>query len=354
VSHKPVSPALHIARKHQSAPSEHFADKAIKQAAEEIDGGRWIPEIDDDAMDGLGLSLGLGQGGTATGNPDMTFAGFQKEAIATRDLNQLAKHPRVIEALERMKREAEEAKSPQERIEKLWAIHETNELAAEKDKWDGQERWEGKENEEMRHGRIMRPQDFCEELFKVIGRDRVLLSTHIVFETERSKTGVSGMYVKNPLWQGDPMIAPQYVNAQVANLRKAAEGKQTEARKLRAAKQNALADKASKEAFEILQAATELRVEQVAEEQDRPPEFLRVATVQWPLSTEWMVMSFTEYGVPKRAKYLGWRTALLTMVRTRAITEEEAHRAFPVGSGPAGDWYLEQLWMRRNEESVVQ
>jgi hypothetical protein len=66
-----------------------------------------------------------------------------------------------------------------------------------------------------------------------------------------------------------------------------------------------------------------------------------------------MVMHFNEYGVPTAAKYLGWRTALLTMVRSRVITEEEAHQAFPVGSGPAAGWYLEQLYRIRNPGKTV-
>lgn len=84
------------------------------------------------------------------------------------------------------------------------------------------------------------------------------------------------------------------------------------------------------------------------------PELLRVGTLQWPCGTEWMVMNFDKYGVPTTAKYLGWRTALLTMVRCGAITEGEAHKAFPVGSGEAASWYLEQLMMLRNEAGIVQ
>ena len=38
------SAAVVIARKHQSAPGEHFAERAIKQAAEEISQGRYIAE----------------------------------------------------------------------------------------------------------------------------------------------------------------------------------------------------------------------------------------------------------------------------------------------------------------------
>jgi hypothetical protein len=82
------------------------------------------------------------------------------------------------------------------------------------------------------------------------------------------------------------------------------------------------------------------------------PEFLRVGTLQAPLGTEWMMMNFDEFGVPTSPMYVGWRTALLTMMRARVITEGEAHTAFPVGSGPAAEWYLQQLYMMRNGETV--
>jgi hypothetical protein len=96
----------------------------------------------------------------------------------------------------------------------------------------------------------------------------------------------------------------------------------------------------------MIQTATEMLLEREAYEAETP-ELLRVGTLQAPLGTEWMMMNFDEFGVPTTAKYVGWRTALLTMVRAGAITEEEAHRAFPVGGGPAAEWYLQQLYDRR-------
>jgi hypothetical protein len=67
-----------------------------------------------------------------------------------------------------------------------------------------------------------------------------------------------------------------------------------------------------------------------------------------------MIMDFTEWGAVYAAKFIGWRTALLTMIRCRAITEAQAHKAFPIPSGPAAAWYLEQLQMIRDEEGTVQ
>jgi hypothetical protein len=79
----------------------------------------------------------------------------------------------------------------------------------------------------------------------------------------------------------------------------------------------------------------------------------QVGTLQWPCSTEWMIMRFDAYGVPTTAKYLGWRTALLSMVRLGVISEKEAHQAFPLGTGAASAWYRQQLWEWRNERGVV-
>ena len=75
---------------------------------------------------------------------------------------------------------------------------------------------------------------------------------------------------------------------------------------------------------------------------------MQVATLQWPLGTEWMQMHFNEYGVPTTAKFLGWRTALLSMIMLRVITEQEAHKAFPVTPNPASLWYRAQLYQIRN------
>lgn len=78
---------------------------------------------------------------------------------------------------------------------------------------------------------------------------------------------------------------------------------------------------------------------------------VQVGTVQYPCGPEWMVMKFNEYGVPTTAKYLGWRTALLSMITLGVITEKEAHKAFPLSEGPASAWYREQLAMMKKPES---
>jgi hypothetical protein len=79
---------------------------------------------------------------------------------------------------------------------------------------------------------------------------------------------------------------------------------------------------------------------------------VQVGTLQYPLGTEWMILRFNEHGVPTTAKYLGWRTALLSMITLGVLTEKEAHKAFPVGEGPASAWYREQLMMLRSKNQA--
>lgn len=346
------TPAMIIARRHQSAPATHWADKEIMKAAEEIDGGRYIPDAGanpEAALDGLGLSLGFGTGNTATGKKPTL-----EEFRATRDLNELGRHPRVVEALERLKREQEQATNPQEAIEKAWMLHELTAESVKGQKWDGQQRWEGKENEEMRHGRLLTPQQFHGELCKVIGTERVLLSPHAVKVSPNDKSARVGLYIKNPEWTpGTPEAVKVYKQEEAKDLRERGEAELVKAKRLRASGHNAEADRTFNMAGEMAKAATEILMELSAEAQLAPKEFLRVGTLQWPLGTEWMVMNFNQYGVPTTAKYLGWRTALLTMVRTRVITEREANKAFPVGSGHAADWYSQQMQTMRNDGATI-
>lgn len=352
MSHARQSPAMHIARKHQSAPKEHWADKEIKKAAVEIDEGRYVAEPSaETTLDGLGLALGMGKGRVAMGQ-ELTFNDFRSEAIATRDMNELGRHPRVLEAIDRMKREYEEAKNPQEAIEKAWAMRELNQQSAEGSKWDGQERWEGAENEEMRQGELLTPIAFYERLVKVIGRERVLLSHHAVKTHPDAKSARVGLYIRNVNWAGDSDQKREYAQLKADELKKTGMEEMIKGKRYRIAGLSAMADKSMNLAAEMAEQATRILMEQSAQEQIEP-EFLRVGTLQWPLGTEWMIMAFDEYGVPTQAKFLGWRTALLTMIRSGCLTEDEAQQAFPVASGPASAWYLEQLYMRRNNGNTV-
>jgi len=240
-----------IPTEHQSAPKEHWMNKELAAAAEEIDKGQFTPKL---------------------ANDDYFYLGEEQL---------LWQHPRVIEALERLKSEIRESKNPQELLEKKHMLHEMNEMAAQKDCWDGQGRWIGKDNEQERQGEILAPAQFMRRLEKVIGRGRVELHQYAIM-------GRVALLIKDP--EPSSLIMQPY----------RAHGK------------------------------------------------IQVGTLQWPLGTEWMVMAFTEYGVPKYAKFLGWRTALLSMITLHVITEEEAHKAFPLREGQhASMWYRQQLYELR-------
>jgi hypothetical protein len=351
MSNKSVTPAVHIPRKHQSAPKTHWADTEILKAALEIDEGRYVPEHDpngESALDGLGLSLSAGTArGVGTGERRTL-----EEMQFTREMNELGRHPRVVEAMAKMQQEIDDHPDSQESIEMSCMLWEVNEAASQKNKWAGQERWQGEENEEMRRGRVLTPKEFYKELCDVIGIGRVILSEELHRSSPDAKSGRIGLYVKNPEWRGGSgLLAMAHVKA--AELKENAEHEIVKARRLRKAHHDAEADKKFLLAGDMIQAATEIHMERQQQEAAAPKEFLRVAILQWPLGTEWMMMNFNEYGVPTTAKFLGWRTALLTMVRNRAITEEEAQKAFPVDSGHASDWYLKQLYTRRNKAKMV-
>ena len=355
MSNKSVSPALHIARRHQSAPKAHPAEAEIRRAAEEIDGGRYVADTrvaDEQALDGLGLALGMGIDGVAVGDAP-SFADWHRQEQATRQMNELGRHPRVQEAMERMQAELEDAKTPEEEVEMRWRLHELLAAEQERNKWKGQERWQGTANEEMRRGEVLSPWQFHERLCRALGRaDRVLLKDdRIVKMSSTGKSGLLALVIANPRWSGETAVKHDYTQVQAGELRQAAEQEIVKARRLRKAKHNPEADKAFHMAGDMIQTASEMLLEREAYEAE-VPEFLRVGTLQAPLGTEWMMMNFDEFGVPTSARYVGWRTALLTMMRARVITEGEAHTAFPVGSGPAAEWYLQQLYMMRNGETV--
>jgi hypothetical protein len=346
---------IKIAREHQSAPKDTELDKAVKQAAEEIDRGGYIEDSPDDAakaLEGLGLSLSMGalddvrRSVGRHGSSDE----FARDVDQTRDLAQLGRHPRVLEAIEKLQAETDDGKTPDEVLEREWMLYEMTCLQVQGQKWEGQQRWEGAENEEMRLGKLMTPWDFWQALTAVIGTERVVRGETTATLAPGQKSGLVGLYVKNPRWTGAQMKR-EYKAGKAADLVEMAKKKTAKAEQYFNCGMMNEATKLRTEVLELMAAATQMQMEVSHLDEWVQPELLRVASLQWPLMTEWMVMHFNQYGVPTTAKYKGWRTALLTMIRSHAITEEEAHQAFPVGTGPAAAWYLEQLYRIRNPKS---
>jgi hypothetical protein len=283
---KLVSPALHIPREHQSAPAEHWADKEVAKAAEEIRTGQFTPVLEEDDF----LAVGL-QRGAAVSDP-AKLGGAEKLALIDQTLDSmaLAQHPRVKAALARLETEKREARSSQELAEKAQMLFELNARSAQANQWDGQGRWMGRENEEMRIINILTPFQFLQRLEKVIGAGRVYLNRYAVSKRVA-------------------LLAP---------------------------------DNGEKR---IILLPSEKRTDDQG--------LVQVGTLQYPCGPEWMVPRFDEYGVPTTAKYLGWRTALLSMIDLRVISEKEAHKTFPLASGPASTWYRQQLYEIRGRYGVM-
>lgn len=326
--------------------AEHYADKAIQKAREEIASGNYVPE-GTEQMNGLGLALGMGSSGVAVGDMP-TLEDFQ----ATNEEMQIANHPRVLEAMEKMRHEVEETKG-HELVEKNCALRELTAAAEKKNRWDGQGRWMD-ENEEMRYGEILTPQQFYDRLGKVTGKGRLKLSEHISFPFEGAKSGVSAIHMRNPRWDG---AAERYRESERSEAMRTADEAQKMLAEAQALEKLGRQDEAQKKIREIAHIVTEAH-----QKFDRAatgsflaePEFVRVATIQWPLSTEWMIVEFTQWGTVWKPKFYGWRTALLTMIQNGAIKEVEAHKAFPVGSGEASAHYLQQIFDFNLQGGVIQ
>lgn len=287
---KPEAPAIHIAPEHQSAPKESWADKEVALAAEDIRTGGFRPDLSDDA-DLIGM-VGMNRS-LSLQDPRLATAEDKLAQFGEMaDSLALAQHPRVQEALARLEQEKRDARTSQEAMERTQMLHEFNERAAQKNQWDGQGRWIGKENEEMRRVNILSPQQWLAKLESVIGEKRVFINRFAVLKRV-------AVLVPNTDRNRSLILMP-------------------------------------------------------GEQPQKPADpYLAIGTLQWPCGPEWMIPKFDEYGVPIRAKYLGWRTALLCLISKHVITEKEAHTAFPLGDGQAGDWYREQLFEFRSRDGVV-
>ncbi|MGA9668398.1 MAG: hypothetical protein WBQ94_04275 [Terracidiphilus sp.] len=329
---------------------EHPADKAIRQAAEEIAGGRYVPAAteEQEAADGLGLALGMGSAGAAVGEKPR-LGDFRD----THDQMLLERHPRVLEALENMRHEVTEAKG-HELVEKNCMLRELTAASEKKNRWDGQGRWMGEENEEMRYGQILSPQQFYDRLGKVTGKGKLKLSEHVMFPHQGAKSGLSGIYMRNPLWDGAAERYREGERQEALRMADECNLMMKEAQNLHRLNRVEEAQKKIREITAMTDEARQKYDRAASGSSLAEPEFVRVATVQWPLSTEWMVMEFTEWGTVRKPKFYGWRTALLTMIRCGAIKETDAHKAFPLGQGEAAGWYLQQIFDFKLEGGTIQ
>ena len=108
------APAVHIAPEHQSSPKEHWADKEVAKAAEEIRSGQFTPTLDEDDF----LAVGI-QRGVNIKNPNELGPGKLALIQETTDSLILAQHPRVQEALIRLEQENAKPELPKKRLKNL-------------------------------------------------------------------------------------------------------------------------------------------------------------------------------------------------------------------------------------------
>ena len=316
-------PAVHIDRRHQSAPAETEADKAVRLAGNEIMEDQWNlsreQQVELDAVPGIALRDGA--------TPDVkpwTQADFDR----TDQSLVLGQHPRVVEALAKLEQQKEECKENGQKYAELAAMmHETAEEGRRRQRWEGQERWAGFEIWtqddvlEERMGKILSPIAFYEQLL-----------TMGLLEPPRLGN-VHDFPVKQMEWVDGELRNDEYWIRTIGTGR---------IRIARDVKKRHTWDKSGRIAL-LMIAHADSPIE-TAGLKGATEEPVQVATLQWPFGTEWMVMKFDEFGVPTTPRFIGWRTALLALIRNGAITVAEAHRAFPVGTGPQAAWYKQQIF----------
>lgn len=176
--------------------------------------------------------------------------------------------------------------------------------AAAPSRWKGQERWQGTENIERRVVNIMHPHDVMRKLQRAGVDARIEAPVYYVTMAD-DKTG-KPVLVKKPRAVGRIWLGDEAVQGRIGIFGWVKDAK-TETRRVKL-----------------------------------------ITSLQYPCGPEWSVMYFNEWNVPTTEQYRGWRTALLQMILTEVITEEEVDKAFgPVVLNPASELYRQQLQSHR-------
>jgi hypothetical protein len=310
-------PAVHIDRRHQSAPRETEADQAVRKAAEEIDGGRWklTREQQTELNEVPGIAL---RDGPTPDQAPWSQADFDR----TDQSLVLGEHPRVQEALAKLEEQKSEEKIDGQKYAELAAMmHETVEESRRRQRWDGQSRWTEDDAIEARKGQILSPLDFYQRLMEQGLLEPARLG-NVHDYAVRQMEWVEGVLRNEQLW-----------------VRTIGAGRVLLARDV---KKMHGGDRSGRVSLLVMAHTDQPTMLPGYKTQAEEP--VQVATLQWPFGTEWMVMKFDEFGVPRTPRFIGWRTALLALIRNGAITAIEAHRAFPVGTGPQASWYKQQIF----------
>jgi len=318
-----------IPREHQSAPKETEADKAVREAADDIRTGRFTPTLsEDDATDDyIQSNIGLARGGLKFTQGKLAEFGHTMEASRW-----LAQHPKVAEAMTKLQAQAVDTSKP-EYLEKAAMLHELNAMVRAKGQWDGQGRWQGRENEEARLVNILHPFEFIRQL-----RKKGKVKAHLTREED------------SRVWLGHRIVGPNIGVTGKSGLvgvyalltgQAAREAHWSVIKRVEGMDLRRIGDPR-----ELMNQMAEFHTA-VAGLKSNLPAAVRVAALQAPYGPEWSLWRFDEFDCPTQEKHHGWRTALLGLVLKGAITVEQAHDAFGAPEGPASEFYREQLQQHR-------
>jgi hypothetical protein len=177
--------------------------------------------------------------------------------------------------------------------------------------WQGQERWQGRENEEMRLVNILYPEQVMRKLRKAGVDARSYEHPNAdIWLNDWTCNGLVGLNVWVPPTEMD------------------------EAGYLEALSQTT-GQKQKDELFENYMACVNRR------------KIRRTVTSLQSPGPEFSIMRFNAHNVPTKEKFRGWRTAMLVLIYTGILTEEQVNIAFGPAIGEAGAFYRQQLYNLR-------
>jgi hypothetical protein len=78
-----------------------------------------------------------------------------------------------------------------------------------------------------------------------------------------------------------------------------------------------------------------------------------IGAVQTPAMYEWSILRIDEYGISQGEKFIGWRSALCSLITKGAITEQQAHQIFgEPREGEVSRRYRRTLYQHRNRKRL--
>jgi hypothetical protein len=280
---------------HQAAPSLHYDDLLAREAA-----------AAEDPLKAAGVDWELEK--WQAEHPDiarrrrMVNQDFDREFDSADhhdpDLGMLKQHAH-LQAVQRR---------PNGWVEENLELYETNCERARGQRLPGQERWEGKEQQEARMVNILHPHGVLRKLRAAGIEARTDESPYArIWLNEWSAAGLVGV---------NAWVKPQEMDDEGYLL-------ELSTAKTQAAKDYLTAN------YAACRSGRKVRK--------------TITCLQDGYAPEWSIMRFDHHGVATKEKFRGWRTAMLVLIVSEVLTEEEVDRAFGPPIGEAGAWYRSQL-----------